>query len=635
MTMNYCGRCGSANGTTARFCRQCGAELSSQTAVSSSATPPGVEFSTKAVMKDPGKETTPTPPNPKQSPGVQRGQEKEAAIKEPPKITPQSSQPAQGGQATSDPQRPEIDEQDPKAISESLRRIRTSGPLIIEAIKQKQDRINEIIAQSIEGLNQGKGEVTREEPKSPKPPAPPPAPPVRQGKQTNKPAKEKPKAPPAPQTRTKPIEQSGGQSGIQSTAQAIAQTAANTVAAAVSATQSVARRTSGALSGPTVPRPNPNPMQNVGQLPLNGPSTVLAQASGLKPQPSFSAKFGLGLIALAVLLAAGTYFIFRDRLLAQNLIPDGERNLVSSDDQSTQFARLAEQDRDQGNYEAAIDNFLRALELAPNNANVRFLLAQTYLSANQPNEALEAYQSLLRIVPDHLEAKLQIAGIYRARGNWEAAYKEYKEIIELDQTSGQAAAALEAIERYRAENLESDLAAAAGRNRAAQGKAPVLPVANVARAQITLPAPRTAAPGINPPAALSGARPEEKPDPRGLADNHKKLGVRYLNVKEYRAAIKEFLQAISLTPDDKDLYYFIGSSYHGLGQLADAYDYYKRVDGGLYLGPAQSGTKQTEKAAREANKRRESQKFESSKNEAQPGSESDKPNKSVANSLKE
>ena len=634
MTMNYCGRCGSANGTTARFCRQCGAELSSQTAVSSSATPLNIEFSTKAVMKDPGKETTPTPPNPKQPQGVQRGQERAAAIKEPPEINTQPPQPAQGGQASGAPQATETDERDPKAISESLRRIRTSGPLIIEAIKQKQDRINEIIAQSVEGLNQGKGEVKREEPKPPKPPAPPP-PPVRQGKQTNKPAKEKPKAPPAPRSRAKPIDQSGGQSGIQSAAQAIAQTAANTVAAAVSATQSVARKTSGALSGSTVPRPNLNPMQNVGQLPLNGPSTVLAQASGLQPQPSISAKFGLGLIALAVLLAAGTYFIFRDRLLAQNLIPDGERNLVSSDDQSTQLAKLAEQDRDQGNYAAAIENFQRALELAPNNANTRFLLAQTYLSANQPSEALEAYQLLLRIVPDHLEAKLQIAGIYRARGNWEAAYRQYKEIIELDQNSGQAAVALEAIEKYEAEQRVSDLASASGRNRAAQRKAPVLPLANAARTQITLLSPRTAAAGINPPEALSGARPEERPDPRGLADSHKKLGVRYLNVKEFRAAINEFLKAINLTPEDKDLYYFIGSSYHGLGQMADAYEYYKRVDGGQYLGPAQSGTKQTEKAAREANKRRESQKIESIKNEAPSGSESDKPNKSVANSLKE
>src|SRR5262249_41169307 len=54
--------------------------------------------------------------------------------------------------------------QDPKAISESLRRIRASGPLIIAAIKQNTDRqsidrINEIIAQSIQGMTEDKAAV--------------------------------------------------------------------------------------------------------------------------------------------------------------------------------------------------------------------------------------------------------------------------------------------------------------------------------------------------------------------------------------------------------------------------------------------------------------------------------------------
>jgi tetratricopeptide (TPR) repeat protein len=139
----------------------------------------------------------------------------------------------------------------------------------------------------------------------------------------------------------------------------------------------------------------------------------------------------------------------------------------------------------------------------------------------------------------------------------------------------------------------------------------------------------TAAPGINPPATLNSARTEERPDPRSVADLHKKLGVRYLNIREFRAAINEFLQALSLTPEDKDLYYFIGSSYHGLGQFAEAYDYYRRVDGGPYVGPAQSGTKQTEKAAREASKRREVLKFQTIKDEQKPDAETNNTNKSA------
>src|SRR5262245_44859672 len=121
MTMNYCGRCGSANGATARFCRQCGADLSSQAAASSSAPPFNVEFSDKPVTNDLERETSPAPAEP-----------------EPPRGTG----PVEGGPSDQTPDagaRGKGGDQDPKAISQSLRRIRASGPLIIAAIKQNAD----------------------------------------------------------------------------------------------------------------------------------------------------------------------------------------------------------------------------------------------------------------------------------------------------------------------------------------------------------------------------------------------------------------------------------------------------------------------------------------------------------------
>src|SRR5215510_11163877 len=131
--MNYCGRCGSANGATARFCRQCGADLSSQAAASSSTPPFNVEFSGRPVTKNLERETRPIPSEPD---------------------SPHGAGLVEG----------EVGEQDPRAISESLRRIRSSGPLIIAAIKQNTDRqsidrINEIIAQSIQGMTEDKAPV--------------------------------------------------------------------------------------------------------------------------------------------------------------------------------------------------------------------------------------------------------------------------------------------------------------------------------------------------------------------------------------------------------------------------------------------------------------------------------------------
>ena len=161
--------------------------------------------------------------------------------------------------------------------------------------------------------------------------------------------------------------------------------------------------------------------------------------------------------------------------------------------------------------------------------------------------------------------------------------------------------------------MEERAKVAMARRRRSRAPIPSLPVA-ILRDQVPLVTSGLSELRVDPP-ALSGAGVEEKPDPRGMAEVHKRLGVRYLNIREFRAAINEFLQAMNLTPEDKDLCYFIGSSYHGLGLQAEAYDYYRRVDTGPYVGPAESGAKQTRKAAREANKRRDDRKIPSIKNE--------------------
>jgi tetratricopeptide (TPR) repeat protein len=575
MTMNYCGRCGSANGATARFCRQCGADLSSQASVSSSSNPFNIEFSTKPVMKDRGRETAALSET---GPAPGAGTVEDA----PSGQTPDASITLEG-----------VD-QDPKAISESLRRIRVSGPLILAAIKQNNDRqsidrINEIIAQSVQGMSENKAPVESEE-RLQTPPAPPAAPPVQHS-----------------------------QAIIRATAQGTE--------------QSIARRAAGWLSRSNASAKGSHTTPSGGH---SGPSTVLMQASGFKPRSSIGPKVILGIIALAILLAVPVYFMFRDRLLTKVQLVDGNLNLISPEEQSAQLVKAAESERAQGRYAAAIEHFHRALELAPNNLDIRFLLAQTYVVAGRIDDAVRSCREILRIAPEYLDARLQLAEIFRARGNWNSAYKEYQNIIELNQSSPQAAAALAAIESQQAvaqmeERADKD--ALRGRRRT-RLVVPSLPVA-ILRTQVPLLTPGLSEVGrVSPPAALSGLGIEEKPDPRAMAEVHKRLGVRYLNIREYRAAINEFLRALNLTPDDKDLYYFIGSSYHGLGLHAEAFDYYSRVDAGPYVGPAESGAKQTRKAAQESNKSRDDRKFRPTKNEFNDTNENrSSKNKSVMNRI--
>jgi tetratricopeptide (TPR) repeat protein len=535
---------------------------------------------------------------------------------------------------------------DARAISDSLRRVRTQSGQLVEAAKQQTDRFNEIIAQAVESMNEEPAPAGAASHSvslaAPRPDSMPASPISREAGNGGRAADTA-----GPQTESRP-------GALQSTAQSVAQTAAQTVAMVTAATQAAARRTSGALAAVAAASSNQsssstavgapatrstgslsssgpasvaNSMGGSGQLPPHGPSSVLVQASGLKPH-SFESKFRAGVWVLMVLLFAGTYFILRDILLGAPNSNESERNLVRAEEESDRFIKLGEMDREQGNYDAAIEQFHHALQLTPNNQNARFQLAQTHRATNQLDEALREYIALIRIAPEHLEARLQFAEIHRARGNWSAAYQEFQRLIALDQNSVQAQYALEVIERYQAEHPEADDKSTArnARNRRSQKKAtPTLLPSTVARVTPPLFAQRSAAaPNINPPPALAKPPGDDRPDPRELADAHKKLGVRYLNVREYRAAINEFLSALRLTPGDKDLYYFVGSSYNGLNQPALAYDYYRRVDSGPYVGPAQSGARQTEKAAREEFKRR---------GELKGGG--DKSGKPIANSFEE
>ena len=353
---------------------------------------------------------------------------------------------------------------------------------------------------------------------------------------------------------------------------------------------------------------NSGVFSGMAQLPPNAPSSVLAQASGLGKQSNIGSRFRIGLIALVVMLAAGGYFLLRDKLTGPARLIDAGRNLLSAEEQSAYLVRLGQRDREQGHSETAIGYFQNSLALMPNNPDVLFMLAQTYAGTGQSDEAMKSYQSLLRIMPEQLEARLQVAEIHRRRGNWPGALQEYQRIITLDQNSPQAAVALSIMESQdsgKPEIADANLR----RPRTVAKKTPVALPGAMTQAKVSLPQSGMAAAGIKPPTFNN--RPEEKPDPQVAADSHKKLGLRYFNVRQYRAAINEFLSAFRLTPEDKDIYYFLGSSYYGLGEFALAHDYYKRVDSGNYVGVAQSGAARTEKAAREETKRRELLKNES------------------------
>jgi tetratricopeptide (TPR) repeat protein len=615
--------------------------LSSQAAASSSSAPFNVEFSTRPAKKNQEKEAMPAP------------SESELSVEADPAPSAPSKRLAASAPTENPSDNSEGMDQDPKAISASLRRIRASGPLILAAIKQNDresmERINEIIEQSIQGMKEEKAPIESSVQPTGKlrgAAAPQATPPTQQLKARdvtqpmNLPAKDTAGSQPARSVNDEKAPRSTNQALIRPTAQRGARAAAKTLSQtdaqttkqknAVAVAQTIARRVTNWLS---VSNTNRSMTQAPPGGAHSGPSTVLMQASGFKPKSNIGLRVTLGIVGLAILLAFPIYFIFRDRLLATAQPDDGALNLISPADQSAQLVKAGLLDRAQRRYKAAIEHFHHALELTPNNPDTMYLLAQIYAEAGQADEAARTCKEIIRIKPDHLDARLQLAEIYHAKGNWTAAYTQYRYIIEYDQSSPQAADALAAIESQKAVE-EAAETAKLGRRRRSRSTIPSLPAAVFPNPAPLLASGLSEVRRVTPPAALSGMGLEEKPDPRGLAEGHKRLGVRFLNIREFNAAINEFLQALNLTPDDKDLCYFIASAYHGMGRQAEAYDYYVRVDSGLYVIPAESGAKKTRKAAQEANKRRNDPKLPPIKNELEEINEN-KPtkHKSVMNRI--
>lgn len=467
--------------------------------------------------------------------------------------------------------------QDPVAISKSLRRVRASGSLILEvASKKKQDEMNAIIAMAIEGFEKQpeQPEETQQAPTS-----------IRSN-------------PAFGESKQRPLPAAGVRVKIPNATQPLVMV--------ISTFQAVWRKAVDLMTTSPPLSDSNTTFSGGGPAYPNGPSIVLAQASGLNTKRNLSPKLIAGLIVIALLISVGFYQLIRDRLLSPDQPLISERELQSAEEQSVKYVQLGKNASEKGQYDAAISNFRTALSMTPNKSDLVFMIAQTHSSAGQPEEALRAYKAVLRIDPEHLQARLNVALIHRARGNWNAAYEEFKRIIALDQNSEEANVALTAIEVYQADSAQpAPVATTARRSRASFRKSLVLPPATTARSQMTFSSPEVPAmQTIRPRAATDGDNKEDNPDPRGIADSRKNLGLRFLQVKLYRPAIKEFLATLRLTPDDKDIYYFIASAYFGLGQPELAHEYYKRVDRGQYVQVSQTGARKTEKAAREAAKRR-------------------------------
>ncbi len=307
---------------------------------------------------------------------------------------------------------------------------------------------------------------------------------------------------------------------------------------------------------------------------------------------------------LGVTLLLGGVYAYRHPVFTGSLI-GGVRNLLSPEEQSAQLLQASRTDLEAGKVEEATQKLERAVALTPNEPGTREQLAEAYEQRGRTDEAVTTLDGLLKLAPDRLDARMKLAVLQQRKGNWQEARSQFQKIIQLDPASQQAAQALDAIETIDASLNAATLArnndpARVRRDNSIKRVGPVLPVIAAARPAVPLTWRPSAVAVTNSNNSLdwSPRRTFEAPDPLTVATMHKNTGLRYLNIREYGAALQELKEAARLTPNDKDLYYFLGGTYRGLGQSLKAFDHYKRCDTGTFAAVAQSGAQQIEKSAR-------------------------------------
>jgi tetratricopeptide (TPR) repeat protein len=85
-------------------------------------------------------------------------------------------------------------------------------------------------------------------------------------------------------------------------------------------------------------------------------------------------------------------------------------------------------------HQQAVDTLKRLIEIAPETTEAHYLLALSYLSLQQPNDALPAFLETIRLSPDDVAAHYHTAILLEQKGEINNAIVHYEKTISLDTT---------------------------------------------------------------------------------------------------------------------------------------------------------------------------------------------------------
>jgi tetratricopeptide (TPR) repeat protein len=333
-----------------------------------------------------------------------------------------------------------------------------------------------------------------------------------------------------------------------------------------------------------------------------GAASALAQASGIEQHPKSNRQLYISLVILTVLLGVPAFIIFRKQSMATFRGIPAEFNLVDPGEKSAALVKQGHEKYKAGDFPGALQQFQQAVKFEPRNAQALAGLAQSSAALGQNNEALSASEKALEIDNKNLVALLVRADVYRTRGSWREAYQDYQKILAIDQSSDQAAEAVSALERYVLAARDAERTATTRVKGAKPGHQKSLPEAGSPE-DVPLSQPNTV-PGARMRSVPGLPEFDLKKEAREIGEQLKKKGTDLQREGKYGESISTLERALTLLPDDKDIFYHLGTSYSFLKQPEKALENYLKCTSGPYAPVAQKAAIKAQKAYNDEQRKR-------------------------------
>lgn len=183
-----------------------------------------------------------------------------------------------------------------------------------------------------------------------------------------------------------------------------------------------------------------------------------------------------------------------------------------------------------GNYQYAIKDYNKAIELGPETAKIYISRGNTYDSLGDYQQAIKDYSKAIELAPQNAKAYVNRGRVYRSAGDYQQAIKDYSKAIEIDPR--------DAMTYYNRGNAYN----------------------NLGDYQL----------------AIDDYTKSIEIDPQDVR-TYTNRGNAYVSLGDYQEAIRDYSKAIEIDPQGKKAYSNLGAVYSRIGDTEQALFWYNKA----------------------------------------------------------